>query len=118
MVNEDGLMKEGRVVQIDVVEHLAQIDNGVQEFWYPQQDLFPIALDETQLLKFGFEKEHVNGTVKYKKDAFRLVTAKPGDFTHVDMWYREDRRHFNVPIAVHELQNLYLSMTKVHLERP
>jgi hypothetical protein len=32
------------------------------------------------------------------------------------MWYREDRRHFNVPLSVHELQNLHLDMTKVHLE--
>ncbi len=118
LVNEQGLMREGTVVQTNKAEHLVHVDNGVQEFWYAEQDIYPIALDEFQLVKFGFEKEHLDGTVKYKKGAFRLVTPKPGDFSLIDMWYREDRRHFNVPIAVHELQNLHLAMTKVPLERP
>ena len=118
LVNSEGLMREGTVVKTDRAEHLVLVDNGIQEFWYPEHDIHPIALDEHQLLKFGFEKEHLDGTVKYKKGAFRLVTPRPGDFSSLDMWYREDRRHFNVPIAVHELQNLHLSMTKVPLERP
>ena len=118
LVNEQGSLREGKVVQTNRAEHLVQVNNGVQEFWYPEEDIHPIALDEAQLMKFGFEKEQVDGTVKYKKGVFRLVTPTPGDFSVIDMWYREDRRHFNVPIAVHELQNLHLSMSKVHLERP
>jgi hypothetical protein len=117
MVSDEGLLREGTVVQTNREEHMALVDNGVQEFWYQPQDIHPIALDESQLSKFGFEKEPVDGTVKYKKGAFRLVTPTPGNFSKIDMWYREDRRHFNVAIAVHELQNLHLSMTKVPLER-
>jgi hypothetical protein len=117
MVNDEGLLREGTVVQTNREEHLIQVDNGIQEFWYLPQDVYPVALDESQLIKFGFEKEPVDGAMKYKKGAFRLVTPKPGDFSILEMWYREDRRHFNVPIAVHELQNLHASMTKVTLDR-
>src|SRR6187549_659979 len=62
MVNDEGLMREGTVVQTNAEEHMALIDNGVQEFWYAPQDIFPVALDEEQLLKFGFEKETIDGT--------------------------------------------------------
>ena len=118
MVNDEGLMREGTVIQTNAEEQMAQIDNGIQEFWYSPTDIFPIALDEEQLLKLGFEKESLDGTaVKYKKGVFRLVTPVAGDFSKLDMWYREDNRHFQVPIAVHELQNLHADMTKVPLER-
>jgi len=57
MVNDDGVMREGMVVHTNGEEHMALIDNGIQEFWYAPEDIFPIALDESQLVKFGFEKE-------------------------------------------------------------
>lgn len=118
MVNDEGLMREGTVIETNGEEHMALVDNGVQEFWYPPQDIYPIALDEEQLMKLGFQKEPLDGAaVKYKKGVFRLVTPIAGDFSKVDMWYREDNRHFQVPLAVHELQNLHASMTKVPLER-
>jgi hypothetical protein len=119
MVNDDGLMREGMVVQTNGEEQMALIDNGIQEFWYAPQDIFPVALNEDQLMKFGFEKVPIDGNgAKYKKGVFRLVTPVAGDFTKLDMWYREDNRHFHIPIAVHELQNLHSQMTKVPLERP
>lgn len=119
MVNDEGLMREGTVIHTNAEEQMALIDNGIQEFWYSPQDIYPVALDEDQLMKLGFEKEPIDGqAVKYKKGVFRLVTPVAGDFSKLDMWYREDNRHFHVPIAVHELQNLHSSMTKVPLERP
>ncbi len=119
MVNDEGLMREGTVRHTNAEEQMALIDNGIQEFWYSPQDIYPVALDEEQLMKLGFEKEPIDGkAVKYKKGVFRLVTPVAGDFSKLDMWYREDNRHFHVPIAVHELQNLHSSMTKVPLERP
>jgi hypothetical protein len=78
--------------------------------------MFPLPVDESQLTKLGFEKQEMDGATKYLKGAFRLVTPKKGDFSNVEMWYREDRRHFNSQLGVHELQNLHLDMTKVHLE--
>jgi hypothetical protein len=117
-VNYEGAEREGRVVSISHEEHQALVDNGVQEFWYSQDDMKSIPLDEKQLSELGFTKEESNGSVKYKKDSFRLVLPHNGDFSHIEMWWREDRRHFNFPIGVHQLQNLHLDMTKVPLEKP
>lgn len=116
-VNDEGQMREGVVVNKDMAENLIKVDNGVQEFWYQPEDLYPVALDDEQLLKLGFEKEQIDGAIKYKKGAFRLVTDHPSSFSKIEMWYREDRRNFHNPISVHELQNLHLQMTKVPLER-
>ena len=118
-VIDDGVEREGTVVEISHEEHQALVDNGVQEFWYSPEEMYPIPIDEKQLLKLGFEKQNLNGEgVKYLKGAFRIVTFKEGDFSNIEMWYREDRRHFNAPIGVHQLQNLHLQMTKVPLEKP
>lgn len=118
MVNDEGLMREGTVISTNREENMALIDNGIQEFWYAPQDIYPVALDEQHLVELGFEKEQMDGNaVKYKKGAFRLVTPLAGDFSKIDMWYREDNRHFAIPIAVHELQNLHAQMTKIPLEK-
>ena len=116
-VNDEGQMREGVVVNKDIAENLIKVDNGIQEFWYQPQDLYPVVLDDAQLLKLGFEKEQIDGAIKYKKGAFRIVTDHPSSFSKIEMWYREDRRNFHNPISVHELQNLHLQMTKVPLER-
>ncbi|HQV07308.1 MAG: hypothetical protein R2796_09125 [Chitinophagaceae bacterium] len=118
MVNDEGIMREGTVVKISHEENKAFVNNGVQEFWYTPEEMTAVPLDETQLMKFGFTKEENDGAVKYKKDSFRLVTPKKDDFTNIEMWWREDRRHFGFPLGVHELQNLYYDMTKIHLELP
>jgi hypothetical protein len=117
MINDDGIMREGTVVSISHDENQALINNGIQEFWYSPEEMQAIPLDENQLTSLGFSKEELEGGVKYKKDSFRLVTPRKGDFSNVEMWWREDRRHFSFPLGVHELQNLYLDMTKVHLEK-
>jgi len=117
MVNDDGVMREGVVTKIDHGEHLACVDNGIQEFWYEESEMEPLPINEESLLNLGFTKEEENGGVKYKKDSFRLVTPHKGDFSNIEMWWREDRRHFNTPIGVHDLQNLHLDMTKIPLEK-
>src|SRR5437773_11771339 len=119
MVNDEGVEREGIVVEISNEMHEALVDNGVQEFWYTQDEMKLMTLNDEQLLKLGFEKHPLDdGGVKYLKGAFRLVTPKAGDFSNIEMWYREDRRHFNSEIGVHQLQNLHLAMTKVPLEMP
>ena len=118
MVNDEGIMREGTVVSVSHEEHQALVNNGVQEFWYTPEEMYAVPLDEEQLLKLGFTREESDSGVKYKKDSFRLVTPKKGDFSNIEMWWREDRRHFSFPLGVHELQNLHHDMTKVHLERP
>ena len=116
-VDDEGLMREGTVVKVSREEHQALVDNGVQEFWYDQGDMHGVPLDESQLTRLGFTGEDLDAGVKYKKDSFRVFVPKKGDFSHIEMWWREDRRHFDFPLSVHEFQNLYLDMTKVHLEK-
>lgn len=117
-VSNEGITREGTVVSISHEENQALVDNGVQEFWYSPEEMDAVPLDEAQLIKLGFTPEETDGSVKYKRDSFRLVTPKKGDFSNVEMWWREDRRHFSFPLGVHELQNLHLDMTKVHLDKP
>ncbi|MFN4316089.1 MAG: hypothetical protein ACK4E0_17505 [Chitinophagaceae bacterium] len=117
-VNDEGIERDGTVVRVSHEDHQALVDNGVQEFWYNPEDMTPIALDEAQLEQFGFQKEALGNGMKYKKDSFRMVVPRAGDFSEIEMWWREDRRHFNFPLAVHQLQNLHLDMTKVPLEKP
>ncbi len=116
-VDDEGVRREGTVVRVSHEEHQALVNNGVQEFWYSPEEMFPVLLNEEELVKLGFEKEDVESGSKYKRNSFRLVTPQKGDFSSVEMWYREDRRHFNTHLGVHELQNLHLDMTKVHLDK-
>lgn len=115
-VNDEGVERTGTVVKVSHEDHQALVNNGVQEFWYTMEEMRSIPVDDTQLSNLGFTREEQDGGVKYKKDSFRLVTPKKGDFSNVEMWWREDRRHFSIPLQVHQLQNLHLDMTKVPLE--
>jgi hypothetical protein len=120
MVSDEGVEREGVVVDISHEDHQALIDNGIQEFWYTPEEISSRPLTDEQMIKLGFEKKDIEGGdgVKYLKGAFRLVIFKKDDFSEIEMWYREDRRHFTHPIGVHQLQNLHLQMTKVPLEMP
>ena len=117
-VDDEGITREGIIVRVSHEENQALVDNGVQEFWYSPEEMYAVPLDESQLLKLGFTKEEMDGAVKYKKDSFRMVTPKKDDFSDIEMWWREDRRHFNFPLGVHEFQNLFHDMTKIQLDKP
>jgi len=116
-VLDSGEERIGSVVQSSREENMVCVNNGVQDFWYAPEDVVPIPLTEEQLINtLGFEREETADGIKYKKGAFRVVVHDPGNYTNLDVWYREDRRHFNHPLYVHELQNHHLDMTKVPLE--
>jgi hypothetical protein len=92
------------------------VDTGAQEFWYETEQLSPLPLDEAQLMAFKFHKQkNDDGTVKYLKGAFRIQLPSEGDFSAFEVWYRDERRHIMHPISVHNLQNHFYEMTKVHL---
>jgi hypothetical protein len=116
-VDDEGIIREGTIVQVSHEENQALVDNGVQEFWYSPEEMYSIPLDDDQMMKLGFTKEESDGAVKYKKDSFRLVTPKKGDFSDIEMWWREDRRHFPFALGVHEFQNLFHDMTKIPLDK-
>ena len=114
----EGQRSEGEVIGLNGEDREVSVQTSVQDFWYTPDQLFPIVLDEDQLMKFNFEKQVLSdGSVKYLRGPFRILLAPKGDFSHFDMWYREDRRHIAHPVSVHELQNHYRQMTKVELVR-
>lgn len=116
LANFEGKLWEGHVVSVR--DNQVCVLTDVQEFWFDPVDVHPIVLDEGQLTRLGFERQlNEDGSVKYMKGAFRILTSKEGDFTHMEIWYREDRRHITKPLYVHELQNHYRSMTKIELHQ-
>ncbi len=117
-VLDESVEREGVVVRISREEHLVCVDNGIQEFYYPVENIRPVPLTAERLIDtFGFEEEDTPEGTKFKKGAFRVLVHDPGNYTHLDIWYREDHRHFTHPLYLHELQNHHLEMTKVPLER-
>ena len=118
IANYDGNLWEGEVIELNANEKQVCVLTDVQEFWFESKDLSPIPLDEAQLFKLGFQKQPLDdGDIKYTKGAFRVLLHRENDFSNFEMWYLEDRRHITGPINVHEFQNHYLQMTKVHLTR-
>ena len=116
VADNDGDKKQGEVTNLNHDEKQVCVDNGVQEFWYETEQLSAIPLDDTQLDRLKFHKQvNEDGTVKYSKGAFRMMLPKEGDFSAFEIWYRDEHRHISHPINVHNLQNHFYEMTKVHL---
>lgn len=116
MAEYEGQQVEGVVKELNREDKEVCVETSVQEFWFTPDHLYPIPLNEEQLLKLGFQKhENGDGSVKYMKDSFRVYTPHKGDFSNLEIWWREDRRHLHQAIHVHELQNHYYQMTKVEL---
>ncbi len=113
-----GQLQEAIVIGINLTEGQVHVDTDVQDFWYEPHHLYPIPLNDEELIKFQFTREQEpDGKVKYKKGAFRILIPAPGDFSKIDIWYRDDRRHHPNIHFMHQLQNHYLQMTKIHLTR-
>jgi hypothetical protein len=112
----EGQQWEGMVKDINREDREVCVETSVQEFWFTPDQLHPIPLNEEQLLKLGFTKqENDDGSVKYMKDSFRVLLPKKGDFSKMEIWWREDHRYLTHQISVHELQNHYHQMTKIEL---
>ncbi|NCT95236.1 MAG: hypothetical protein GXC72_12485 [Chitinophagaceae bacterium] len=112
----EGQYWDGEVVGLNGDEKQVCIQTSVQEFWFSPDHLHPIPLDENALLDLKFTRQPADdGSVKYLKGSFRIVTPTAGDFSKIEMWYREDRRHHPDVHYVHQLQNQYHDMTKIHL---
>ena len=116
IANNDGDRKPGEVVELKPANKQVRVDDGVQAFWYEIDQIFSIPLGEDSLKRLQFHKlPNGDGTIKYMKGAFRMMIPKEGDFSRMELWYRDEQRHVMHPINVHELQNHFLEMTKVHL---
>jgi hypothetical protein len=116
IADNDGDKKQGEVTNLNGNEKQVCVNTGAQDFWYETEQLSPIALDDEQLSKLKFTKqENEDGSVKYMKGAFRMLLSSKNDFSKFEIWYRDERRHVVQPINVHQLQNHFYDMTKVHL---
>lgn len=116
LAESDGQAFRGEVTYFNSDEKEIAVNNGVQEFYFKGEDLYPIPLDEEELLKLKFTKQvNPDGTVKYLKGAFRIQTPEQDNFSNFEVWYRDERRIIQQHIPLHVLQNHYLAMTKVHL---
>lgn len=112
----EGDKRRGEVTQLNQDDRQVCVDNGVQEFWYDSGQLTAIPLDDESLTQLKFHKQvNPDGTVKYLKGAFRMLIPKEGDFSRMEVWYRDETRHITQPIPLHVLQNHFHQMTKVHL---
>lgn len=116
MAEYEGAKTQGTVKEVNRGIREVCVETDVQQFWFTPDHLHPIPLDEQQLLLLGFQKESLTGGgVKYKKDSFRVLLPKAGDFSQFEIWWREDRRQIQHAIYLHEFQNHYYDMTKVEL---
>ena len=116
IVDNQGDRKRGEVVELNVGSKQVCVNNGVQEFWYEVEQLSPIPINEEHLSQLQFHKQvNDDGTVKYSKGAFRMLLPQEGDFSRMELWYRDERRHITQHIYLHQLQNHFYEMTKVHL---
>jgi hypothetical protein len=116
MGDYEGKMWQGEVINLNGDEKQVCLATDVQDFWFETENLYPIPVNNETLLKMNFLREDMpDGSVKYKKGTFRMLIAKPDDFSHMDIWYRDDKRINPQIHYVHQLQNQYLQMTKVHL---
>jgi len=116
VVDNEGDKMQGEVTGLNHNEKQVCVNNGVQDFWYETEQLSAIPLDDAQLKRLKFHKEeHEDGTVKYMKGAFRMMLPARDDFSRFEIWYRDEHRQILQPIHLHQLQNHFYEMTKVHL---
>ena len=116
IVDNDGDRRPGEVTNLNGNEKQVCVDNGIQEFWYETGQLYPVPLNEEELIRLKFQKhENEDGSVKYMKGAFRILLPRAGEFSRYEIWYRDEHRQIIQPIYVHQLQNHFYEMTKVHL---
>lgn len=116
IADNDGDKKQGEVTNLNGNEKQVCVNTGAQDFWYETSQLIGIPLDDEQLTNLKFHKqENEDGTVKYMKGAFRIMLPTKDDFSKFEVWYRDEHRKIMQPIHVHQLQNHFHEMTKVHL---
>lgn len=116
-VEYEGSRTRGEVLQVGHGHKMAKVlTHEAQENWYTEADMHACPLNDAALQDLHFNKQvNEDGTVKYMKGAFRMLLSRANDFDAFQIWYREDRRQIHGPLCLHQLQNHYLDMTKVHL---
>ncbi len=109
---------EGEVTDLMKVDKNIGVATSVQEYYFNVKDVFPIPLSDSQLHKFGFHRTiQPDGSVIYNNfETFQIHLSKENDFSTITLVYKEDIRINPAIHGIHQLQNLYADMTKMHLE--
>ena len=116
IADNDGDMRRGEITNLNGDEKQVCVDTGAQGFWYETEQLKPIPITDEELHNLKFHKQvNDDGSVKYLKGAFRMLIPAEGDFSKMEIWYRDEARHIINPISLHNLQSHFYEMTKVHL---
>lgn len=117
LTEHEGTFRPGTITDLNIGNKQVCVDNGVQPFWYEMEMISPIPLNDEQLNRLQFHREvQPNGNVKYSKGAFRMLIPAEGDFSKMELWYRDEKRHITQPLHLHQLQNHFAEMTKVPLD--
>jgi hypothetical protein len=112
----DGEKRRGEVTNLQRESKRVMVNNGIQEFWYEENQLHPLPLNDEELTSLKFQQQqNDDGTVKYLKGAFRMMIPAKNDFSKLEIWYRDERRHIVQQLSLHQFQNHFYEMTKVHL---
>lgn len=121
LVKYEGDLLEGKVLEVNPEDkQVCVLTHEQQDFWYSLDDLYPIPLDEAQLLRLKFQKDEAqssNGSgAVYVRGPFsvRLYKQDGQDITRLD--YRDEHREIKGLLTVNQLQNHYQGMTNFHLE--
>lgn len=120
MVDFEGQMRTGDVLEISTGDKKARVAHGENEFWYDFHDIHAVPMDDAHLAELGFSRASEVGSdgVLYERGPFTLQVVQKGPDKHFLLHYRDETRHIHDLQYLHQLQHHYHGMTNFHLSWP
>lgn len=120
MVDFEGQMRIGDIVEISSGDKKAKIAHGENEFWYDFHDLHAVPLSPAQLAELGFKQvqDASSDGILYERGPFSIQFVQKGADKHALLHYRDETRHIHDLQYLHQLQHHYKGMTNFVLSWP
>jgi hypothetical protein len=120
MVDFEGQMRIGDIVEISSGDKKAKIAHGENEFWYDFHDLHPVPVSPEQLAELGFKQvqDASSDGILYERGPFSIQFVQKGVDKHALLHYRDETRHIHDLQYLHQLQHHYKGMTNFVLSWP
>lgn len=120
MVDFEGQMRIGDIVEISSGDKKAKIAHGENEFWYDFHDLHAVPLSQAQLAELGFKQVQDSSSdgIVYERGPFSIQFVQKGADKHALLHYRDETRHIHDMQYLHQLQHHYKGMTNFVLSWP
>ena len=120
MVDFEGQMRIGDIVEISSGDKKAKIAHGENEFWYDFHDLHAVPLSPAQLAELGFKQVQDSSSdgIVYERGPFSIQFVQKGADKHALLHYRDETRHIHDMQYLHQLQHHYKGMTNFVLSWP